>query len=304
MNLNWKTLSIALCFAACTLLAYYARNMISPPGERVQQRVLTEDEQQFVDELASVEEVLNQVDHSRIPAVDVLRVALNTLKTSALSEEADPTFQYGRALRDEVRSHLDSAMTLRRLPSLPPDQPAEADSETLWTQMHAKRKTATDTPQEEQGNTSAVETAVSPLVAQLESKLESQLKAKNEQLAAEKKRMLEIEFVLDRPDVDRLLTAFTTPGQTYCDADGKSKSTELRPVSLAFLKKRRYLEPTRSALDALLYRASYTGRPRGQFPPSFGGQEWMDTGLEDVKRAQQLLIKYGDLMVEKGLLSP
>lgn len=45
-------------------------------------------------------------------------------------------------------------------------------------------------------------------------------------------------------------------------------------------------------------------RQLGAFPQYFGGEtDWREKAAT-VQRAQELLIKYGDLMVEKGMLAP
>ena len=46
-------------------------------------------------------------------------------------------------------------------------------------------------------------------------------------------------------------------------------------------------------------------RPRGPIPQFIGGDNgWRLTRTEPIETAQQLLTKYGDLMVQKGMLAP
>ena len=46
-------------------------------------------------------------------------------------------------------------------------------------------------------------------------------------------------------------------------------------------------------------------RPRGRFPQHVSGESgWERTDKEYVAKAQELLTKFGKLMVEKGMLAP
>jgi len=58
-------------------------------------------------------------------------------------------------------------------------------------------------------------------------------------------------------------------------------------------------------MEQLMRVATVTNdREAGGFPQYVGGDfNWQQTNKEYVKRAQELLTKYGDLLVEKGLLS-
>ena len=89
------------------------------------------------------------------------------------------------------------------------------------------------------------------------------------------------------------------PGFTYRLDDTKG------PVSLSVIKSRGGLEPTRQGLQNLFFVArGNSDRPPGGMPEGVGGQIASATNIAPIERAQQLLIKYGDLMVKREMLAP
>jgi hypothetical protein len=66
------------------------------------------------------------------------------------------------------------------------------------------------------------------------------------------------------------------------------------------------LKDGREGMEKLMRCATVNNdRDHGSFPQYLGGERgWQQTNKEFLKRAQQLLTDYGDLLVEKGLLSP
>lgn len=110
---------------------------------------------------------------------------------------------------------------------------------------------------------------------------------------------LEREFAKDEREVRSLLQAFTSDGYTYRTDDTKG------PVSLRVIESRGGLKQTRDGLQQLFFIAKTDpDRPNKGLPEGVGGQIASATPLEPIERAQELLIKYGQLMVEKGLLAP
>ena len=109
---------------------------------------------------------------------------------------------------------------------------------------------------------------------------------------------LEREFESDLPKIKGHLSAFTTAGYTL-RTDGTKG-----PVSLALLKSEGALNGTREGMSQLVTLAHRgSDRPRGPIPyiTLFNvGQ----APMEPIETAQELLRKYGDLMVKKGLLAP
>ncbi len=109
---------------------------------------------------------------------------------------------------------------------------------------------------------------------------------------------LEREFESDLPKIKGYLSAFTTAGYTL-RTDGTKG-----PVSLALLKSEGALNGTREGMSQLVTLAHRgSDRPPGPIPyiTLFNvGQ----APMEPIETAQELLRKYGDLMVKKGLLAP
>jgi hypothetical protein len=74
-------------------------------------------------------------------------------------------------------------------------------------------------------------------------------------------------------------------------------------VSLKVVAHSGALEPTDEGLDAMSMLGNTEFRPLGTFP-KYVKSEWRRNA--DVKRrlvrAQELLVKYGDLLIEKGML--
>ncbi len=127
------------------------------------------------------------------------------------------------------------------------------------------------------------------------------LKAEADRLSqAAQKAQLEREFQRDLPQVRSLLVAFTTPGFSH-RADGTKG-----PVSLSLLQAEGATTESRRGMERLMRLASVKNdRPRGGIPQFLGGDlEWQITNKEPIERAQRLLNKYGELMVEKGMLAP
>ncbi len=77
------------------------------------------------------------------------------------------------------------------------------------------------------------------------------------------------------------------------------------PASLGVLRSLSMLQPGRKGLSAVMYYVTFKNdRLLGPLPMFIGGEQgWDSLEKEGASRAQQLLIKYGDLMVEKGMLA-
>lgn len=134
---------------------------------------------------------------------------------------------------------------------------------------------------------------------------EMQRKARIAGLTEEAKReeddlrwaQLEREMDRDMNEIKGLLTAFTSPGFAY-----RSDGTK-GPVPFTVIKSASGLEATRKGLQNLFFIAvGNNDRPRGGLPPGVGGQIVQETPVAPIERAQELLKKYGELMVRKGML--
>lgn len=119
-------------------------------------------------------------------------------------------------------------------------------------------------------------------------------------------------FEPDRAEVLRLLKPFISPdymqlGRTTGDW---VKSPESKPLSWSSIERLEALEPTQIGLDALVSIATQYGRdpkrrrPLGSFPIRDGSMISHRLEIESTKRAQQLLKKHGETLIEEGLLTP
>lgn len=115
---------------------------------------------------------------------------------------------------------------------------------------------------------------------------------------------LEAEFTRDLPEIRSLLSPFVSRAPYYLHRPGSYLySGQSTGLSLSTVAKSGALEPTDEGIDmmSMLGKAPY--RPLGSFP-KYVQSEWRRT--ESVKRrlvrAQELLLKYGDLLVEKGMM--
>ncbi|MFO0979111.1 MAG: hypothetical protein U0996_22060 [Planctomycetaceae bacterium] len=131
-----------------------------------------------------------------------------------------------------------------------------------------------------------------------------QLEDANRMAAEERERQevekrLEAEMARDMNEIRGLLHAYTSDGYAYRPDDTKG------PVSLSLIRSSGGLKKTRNGLQSLFFIArGNSDRDPGGLPEGVGGHIASATPLEPIERAQELLIKYGDLMVKKGMLAP
>jgi hypothetical protein len=110
---------------------------------------------------------------------------------------------------------------------------------------------------------------------------------------------LDREMQRDMNEINGLLRAYTSPGFTYRPDDTKG------PVSYSLIRSSGGLEATRKGLGNLFFIATgNSDRDRGGLPAGVGGHISSSTPTAPIERAQELLIKYGELMVRKGMLAP
>ena len=117
------------------------------------------------------------------------------------------------------------------------------------------------------------------------------IKVETESLDAEQQfEKLEREFERDLPAIRSLLSAFVSQGHGYRTDNASG------PASLAFLTSQGALEPTpRGSYQMAFLANSGTRSPGGLKNPA---------NADLLRRAQDLLKKYGDLMVQRELLAP
>ena len=129
--------------------------------------------------------------------------------------------------------------------------------------------------------------------------------AKERELAA-KEAQLRREFEQDRSKVESLLRPFISHGMTQPKGRQFIMADEEGPVSLARLRSTGALEPTAEGREILYWITSankMNDRDLGGFPDQGLGASAKQRNLAIVKQAQELLIKYGDLMVKDGMLA-
>ncbi len=118
-------------------------------------------------------------------------------------------------------------------------------------------------------------------------------------------------YELDKAEIQRLLSPFVSPDYSKLGEYNHIflKTADAVPLSYRDLERLGALEPTIKGLTSLAEIGSApmsydTHRPMGAFPMwnEFTFENAKE--LEKVKRAQQLLIKHGEYMIEAGLLLP
>ncbi len=141
---------------------------------------------------------------------------------------------------------------------------------------------------------------------QLEIELEDDRAEGERRVAQLARAKLLNEYERELPEIKSLLRPFITPALAQIDGTSFDRSAVPVPMSLARIQGSGALKDGVGGLTRLynLGGSSHNGRTdRGGFPNySRHGVRDSDHVLTTVKRAQELLIKYGDLLVEKELL--
>lgn len=117
---------------------------------------------------------------------------------------------------------------------------------------------------------------------------------------------LEAEAKADAAEINQVLAPFITNSSQQLNNFGFTSGTN-GPLSLGSIKGRGALDTTDAGLEMLYWiGGDYANRrPHGSFPPYSNFALKQNPSIkEKVRRAQQLLIKYGDYLVEKGFLAP
>lgn len=153
---------------------------------------------------------------------------------------------------------------------------------------------------------------------QLEAEIESRKIAEATEAARreEERRVTEHEAALLRaaeeqafqdalPEIRKYLSGVITPGHQQLGRGGWDFTEELKPLSLSALKVRRAME--RSTTGQFHFAgnvgSSKNDRPKGFLDGHLGGH--VDpTVVPDVVKAQSLLEKHADKLIEKGMLLP
>lgn len=115
--------------------------------------------------------------------------------------------------------------------------------------------------------------------------------------AATQRAKLEKEFERDLPKIRSVLTTFLSPG---FQQRGQSKGEG--PMSFAAIQRAGALAQTSNGRQDLAHLVGNNDRPSGPLRAFRGGQTREEEAM--CNQAQELLMKYGPLMVEKGMLAP
>lgn len=102
---------------------------------------------------------------------------------------------------------------------------------------------------------------------------------------------LEREFDKALPEIQKLLSVFMSSSGKYTE-DGTPG-----PVPLSYIRAQGALEPSANGRQQLIFLVTYSDRPVGVLANN-------QNALGYFAEAQKMLIKYGDLMVKRGLLAP
>lgn len=120
--------------------------------------------------------------------------------------------------------------------------------------------------------------------------------------AAKERRARLARFEKQLPGMRALLSPMISTGRMQLDAAGNWHADEPGPLSLAVLQPLCKAGLERSGnLQMMNIFSAPTGpndRPRGSWP------DWGSAGVPAMRQAQQFIVDYGDLLVEKELLRP
>ena len=134
--------------------------------------------------------------------------------------------------------------------------------------------------------------------------LDAEAKAEEgRRIRAAQKAALVRQFDAEYPAMKAMLTPFTTAGTRQPTTSFQYIDTgERKPVSFGALQRLGYLENSpQNRLYFAKYVTALNNRPAGSFPNlslDAGG------GHEKIRKIQEFLQKYGEIMVDKNLLSP
>ena len=118
---------------------------------------------------------------------------------------------------------------------------------------------------------------------------------------------LKVEFEREHPAIEQALVAFTTHATSQPSPDDipgfVENSTQPIPVSLNALQSAGALDDTVESLQRFAKLVSRGERPTGPLPRWNGYNQSWPRARDACKPVQRFLIKYGELMVDKGKLS-
>lgn len=242
--------------------------------------------------------------------VDELQTKLDALVKYAKPADSAPDTTVQQAMADmeaEVNKQALEAQTeaVREVRQEYEQKLADTAAQTERILQEARHKQLLDERQtlleEERLKTEIASKEAAERLKKMEQEADAEL-AKAEQ--ARKRAQLEREFAADRPRIERLLQPFITPGKAVPESKTQwSRQLEPTPLSLTFIKGQGALQDTPTGHQAFMWIAGNTqnDRNKGSYPDYIGGA--VNPGiLDSVLAGQELLRKYGDLLVDKDML--
>ena len=207
------------------------------------------------------------------------------------------------ALNDEVRKRLDSARTAaaEKIASAAEDaERAREAAEIARIQLVAAAQ------QEADEIRAQIEAQRIRDAANNDQRTEQERQQAAQQLAEKRQRLRDYQAAL--PGMKRVLAAFFSNGQRQLNGTRWQFSDRATPLSYAGIQATGALQNQESGYEAFLWLAggSDNDRPNGPFPNYIGGNIEMNFPalVSPIRRCQVFLEKYGDLLVEDGLLAP
>jgi hypothetical protein len=244
-----------------------------------------------VEELASAARDMKELLQRR-------RAMLASIQNAATtsSEEDIPSFttaleNYHAELAAQQQERIESQLAKARAES--EAALLEVEQEAQAALAEAKRKAA-DIRGQIETDRIASETQRETATLEIE-------KSKAEQQAAREK--LELEFEQDLPRIRHYLSAFITVDNHHPE---RGLISEELPYPFSYIESKGALIDTDRGRELLCRLANEAGdRPRGAFPDyRYGWSDFSSQQREPVLIGQQLIKKYGLLMVEKKMLLP
>ena len=120
--------------------------------------------------------------------------------------------------------------------------------------------------------------------------------------------MLEAEFERDLPNIKHYLGTLFVKSTKQPGGGVNHETKESMPISLTALKSHGFSNPdVQIACQSLLVFFSYFqagGRGQGPYPSYYAGGRLQEGEMAAIRPAYDLLDKYCELLVEKGLLAP
>jgi|GEM_PF-5843318 len=266
---------------------------------------LSTDQTAFQEDLNAVATIAQDLPATANSAA--LDASLSSLKL--ILDESDSNFVYSPSIRSELEALLNEAIQLRRAGGVAITEATEAQAarslQASAQTFRQQQKAVTEQRISAERESASMDNSASQRTSELDSQAKNMEAELERQLALEKKQLLEFDFQNDLREIQSLLAPFLAPGTKFTTPDGKPSITGEQPTSLEYLQKRGYLKEDVRSMENFMQAATNRRLPMGAFPAARGGFQNCDAQTVDtVRRAHALMLKYGELLVEKGMLSP